>query len=112
MGFFDFLKGILPDSIIKIIDKSDNRKIEIKNSVVIIGKNKFDDKKTVDLFFDKIHELKREESLPFQLIHKDLVDDFIEYEDISIRDKSNLKLLKEVLPSEEVECILMARRIV
>ena len=107
---WDFLKGILPDSIIKIFQ--DNRKIEIKNSVIISGQNTISDENVIKQILDKISEKSKEESLPFQLVHKDLIEDFIEYENISIREKSNLHLLKEVLLIDDVECIMMARRIV
>lgn len=111
IGLLDFLKGILPDTFIKLVNNSNNRTIIIKDSVVIIGENKFTDKKIVDSVTDRINELRKMETFPFQLIHEELFDDFIAYEDISIRDKSNLKLLKDVLPYDEVECILMARRV-
>ncbi len=111
IGFFDFLKGVLPDALVKSVNKSNNRTLIIKDSVVIIGENKFTDKKTVDSITDRFYELRKMETFPFHLIHEDLLDDFIAYEDISIRDKSNLKLLKNVLPYDEVECILMARRV-
>ena len=109
MGFWDFLKGILPDSIIKIFQ--DNRKIEIRNSVIIAGQNTISDEGIVKKVLKAITDANKQESLPFQLVHNELVDDFIELEDISIREKNNLKLLKEVLPFDEVECVLMARRI-
>ncbi len=107
MGFFDFLKGILPENLIKI----DNRKIEFKDNIIIIGKNKINDKTIINKIFNKISEFKKEESLPFQLLDEDLSDDFIKYEKITKLRKDDLKLLKEMLPQDELECILMARRV-
>ena len=75
MGFLDFLKGILPDSLIKV--NIDNRKIELKNSSLIIGNNTINDKEIIDKFFDKISKLNKEESLPFHLLHKELGDEFL-----------------------------------
>lgn len=107
MGFWDFLKGILPEKLINI----DNRKIIINNSSVVIGEQKINDPKIVDKIFDKLSEYQTKESLPCQVIHKDLENSYTEYEDLSIEQNESIKKLKLVLPSEEVECILMARRI-
>ena len=107
MGFLDFLKGILPDSLIKV----DNRKIEIKNSEIVVGDKTITDKEIINKIFDKISENKDKDSFPFHILHKDLLEDYIDYEDISINNKDNLKLIKSILSQEDVECILMARRV-
>ncbi|MAG02465.1 hypothetical protein CMI42_03950 [Candidatus Pacearchaeota archaeon] len=109
MGLFDFLKGIIPEKFIYI--NVDNRKIEVKDSSVVIGDQVINDPEMVGKIFDKIEEYKNKESLPCQLIHKDLLDSFIEYEELSITQKESLKKLKEILLEEDVQCILMARRV-
>ena len=74
MGLFDIFKGILPDSLIKVVNNIDNRKIEIKDSRILVGREIITDKEVIDRFFNKLEELNCEESLPFQLVHKELAD--------------------------------------
>lgn len=112
MSFWAFLSGLLPDALIKVIQKNDNRKIEINGNVIIIGDQKITDSKQVEQVFSALSKLTKEETPPYQLVHKELSEEYITYENLSIRERDNLKLLKEVLPSEEVECILMARRVI
>lgn len=112
MGLFDIFKGILPDSLIKVVNNIDNRKIEIKDSRILVGREIITDKEVIDRFFNKLEELNCEESLPFQLVHKELADPFIQYENISNKQKERLRELKEILPQEDVECLLMAFRAV
>ena len=108
MGFLDFLRGIIPENLINF----NIRKVEIVNKgCVIIGDQKIDNPETVDNIFDKLSEYKNKASLPCQIIHKDLDDSYMQYEEISIEQKESLKRLKVVLPLEEIECILMARRV-
>ncbi len=107
MGFLDFLKGILPDTLLKI----DNRQIIIRDSEIIFGDQNINDPEIISKFFEKIKTFKDKNSLPFQLIHKDLKDDYLQYESISIEQKEYLKVLKEVLSLDDVECIMMARRV-
>ncbi len=109
MGFWDFLKGIIPEKLINI--NVDNRKIEINNSSIIIGNQTIIEPKIVDKILAKLSEYKDKESLPCQVIHKDLDESYIEYEEISITQNESLKKLRMVLPREEVECILTARRL-
>ncbi|VVB81637.1 Uncharacterised protein [uncultured archaeon] len=111
MNFWNFLSKLLPDSIVKIIQKNDNRKIEINGDVIIIGNQKIEDTKQVDEFYAALSKVAQQDTLPFQLLHKDIAEEYLTYEDISIRESANLHLLKEVLPSEDMECILMARRV-
>ena len=109
MGFWDFLKGIIPEKLINI--NVDNRKIEINNSSLIFGDQTINDPKIVNKVLGKLAEYKNDETLPCQVIHKDLGKSYIDYEEVSISQKESLKKLRLVLPSEEVECILMARRV-
>lgn len=109
MSFWDFLKGLLPDALIKV--NIDNRKIEIKDNKIVFGGNEFADRETREKLLQKILELKNSDSFPFQLLHDELTDDFIEYEDIVELKKEDILLLKSLLPQEDVECILMARRV-
>ncbi len=103
-----FLKAFLPDSLIKI---DNSRKIIVSKNKIIVGGNEIDDPEVIKKFLDKIASYKKSNSLPFQLIHKDLEKDYIQTEEISIRGKDQLKKIREVLPREDVECILMARRV-
>ncbi len=109
MGFFDFLKGIIPEKLFNI--SIDNRKIEINNSSIICGDQTINDPKIVDNVLKKLSEYKDKESLPCQIIHKELESSYDDYEDISINQKESINKLRAVLPSEEIECILMARRV-
>jgi len=109
MGFWDAISKLLPDSIVKV----DNRRIiNIKDSKVIeINGNTISDPETVKKVFEEIEKNKNEDSLPFQVLHKDLVEDYFEYETVSIKEKESLKQLKEVLDYEDIESIVMARRV-
>lgn len=107
MGFFDFLKGIIPEKLINI----DNRKIIINSKSVVIGDQTITDPKIVEKIFDKLEKYKDQESLPVQVVHKDLENSYFEYEDLSIEQNSNIKKLKEILPIEDIRCIIMARRV-
>jgi len=109
MGFWDFLKGIIPEKLINI--NIDNRKIEINNSSIIIGDQTINDPKIVDKLLDKLSEYNDKETFPAQIIHKDLDTSYIEYEEITLKDKESIKKLRTVLPDLEIECILMARRV-
>lgn len=109
MGFFDFLKGIIPEKLINI--NIDNRKIEITDSSVILGDQTINDPEMVDKILIKISEYKDKESLPCQIIHKELESSYDDYENLSISQKESINKLRLVLPSEEIECILMARRV-
>jgi len=109
MGFWDFLKGIIPEKLINI--NVDNRKIEIKDSSINFGEQTINDPKIVDKILDKLTEYKDKETLPAQLIHKDLDKSYIEYEEITLKSKESIKKLRSVLPESEMECILMARRV-
>lgn len=114
MGFFEKIVKLLKPEIKVVIDKrqTDNRKLVIKDSTVFFGGQKIEKKEVVDKLFEEISDNKEKDTLPFQLIHEDLTDDFIDYEEISIKEKESIKRLKKVLPTEDIECILMARRIV
>lgn len=109
MSFWDFLKGIIPEKLINI--NIDNRKIEIGNSSITFGDQKINDPKIVDDILNKLAEYKDKDSLPCQVIHKNLDESYIDYEKLSIDQKDSLKKLRIVLPTEEIECILMARRV-
>lgn len=109
MGFWDFLKGIIPEKLINI--NVDNRKIEIKDASIIFGDQTINDPKIVDKLLEKLSEYNGKETFPAQIIHKNLDKSYIEYEGITINQKEILKKLKSVLPEEEIECILMARRV-
>ena len=109
MGLFDFLKGIIPEKLINF--NVDNRKIEINSSTINFGNQSINDPKIVDKILDKLSEYKDKESLPCQVIHKDLDESYSQYEEISIIQKESLEKLRQVLPREEIECILMARRV-
>ncbi len=115
MSFLESLAGIFKDAI-KInvkIDKRqiDNRKIEIRGNTISMGCQTITDPKKVDEFFDLLARQKDKELLPFDILDKELVDDFLVYEKISTITKDSLDKLKTVLNSEELEVILMARRI-
>ncbi|MBU4299999.1 hypothetical protein L6303_05075 [archaeon] len=109
MGLLDFLKGIIPEKLINI--KIDNRKIIINSKSVVIGNQTITDPKIVDKILVKLEEYKDQESLPVQVVHKDLEDSYFEYEDLSIEQNSNINKLKELLPLEDIRCIIMARRV-
>lgn len=110
VGWVDFLKGIFPEKFINI--NIDNRKIEIKDSTIIFGDQVVKDKDVVDKLYKELEKYKEKDALPAQIVHKEIEDDYLEIEDISIKNKDGLEKLKEVLPLSEVECILMARRVV
>lgn len=109
MGFWDFLKGIIPEKLINV--NVDNRKIEINNSSINFGDQTINDPKIVDKILDKLCEYKDKDSLPAQIIHKDLNKSYIEYEEITLKNKEGIQKLRTVLPESEIECILMARRV-
>ena len=54
MGFWDFLKGIIPEKLINV----DNRKIEINNSSIIFGNQTINDPKIVNKILNKLSEHK------------------------------------------------------
>ena len=109
MGFWDFLKGIIPEKFINI--NVDNRKIEISGSSINFGDQTINDPKIVDKILDKLSEYKDQDTFPAQIVHKDLDRSYFDYEEITLSQSETIKKLKEVLPAEEVECILMARRV-
>ncbi|MBU1198365.1 MAG: hypothetical protein KKF46_05480 [Nanoarchaeota archaeon] len=57
-----------------------------------------------------MEKYKKRDTLPLPVVHKDIVDDYLEYEQISIQEKESLKKLRKILNSTEIECVLMARR--
>ncbi len=107
MGFKEFLKGMF-EGFFKI----DARKIIFKDSTIIHGDQIINDKEQINRVFEEIEKYKTKDTLPFQVIHEELADDLFTYEEISIKEKASIQRLKRVLPLEEVECILMARRVV
>ena len=109
MGLSDFLKGIIPEKLINI--NVDNRKVEINNSSITFGDQTINDPKIVDKVLDKLAEFKDKDCLPCQVIHKDLDESYIQYEEVSLNQRESLKKLRTVLPEEEVGCILMAMRV-
>ena len=109
MSFWDFLKGILPEKLIHV--ETNNYKIEISDTEIRIGDQKISDPSIVDNVLEKLSEYKDKDSLPCQVIHKDLEDSYEQYESISIRQEESILKLKTVLPYEDIECILMARRV-
>lgn len=115
MSWLDFLKSFLPDVNLTVIFQDnrnqDNRKIIIKDSEIVIGKKKITKKKTVEEFYKAIQANSKDDSLPFQLVHKDLIDDFIDYEKLYVTSKEDLKLLRQLLEVNQIECVLMARRL-
>ncbi len=109
MGFFDFLKGIIPEKLINI--NIDCRKLYITESSIVLGDQTINDLQLIDKILNKLSEYKGKDSFPCQVIHKDLNPSYTDYEALSIAQSESLKKLKLVLPAEEVECILMARRV-
>ena len=109
MGFLDFLKGIIPEKLINF--EIDNRNIEISNSTIVIGEQKINDPKIIDQVLNKLKEYKEKESFPCQIVHKELYNSYSEYEEISLNQSESIKQLKIILPPEDVECILMVRRV-
>jgi len=107
MGFWDFLKGIIPEKLINI----DNRKIKINNSSITFGNQTINDPEIVDKILNKLSEFKDKDSFPAQIIHKELDKSYMDYEEIALNQKESIKKLRSVLPEEEIECILMARRV-
>jgi len=109
----NILESILPDKVFNI--SFDNRKVEFNADSIVFGDQTITDPQTVaDIFdkvFEKVEEYKGKESLPCQLIHKDLSGDYTDYEKLSIHHKESIVKLNSVLPLEDVECILAARRI-
>lgn len=121
MSFLDVIKKIFTSSDInfcfggtqKIDNRIDNRKVifENNNSQIRYGNEIITNPEIINKVFDEITKCKEEDKLPFQLVHKELEKDYYDYEEISIKEKESISLLKTVLPPEEVECILMARRV-
>ena len=117
MGFLDFIKNPFTGSDVNICvggnQTIDNRKIvfENNNSQIRYGGKTIIDLEIISKVFDEIERHKREEKLPFQLVHKDLEEDYCGFEEISIKEKESIRLLKTVLSLEEIECIIMARRV-
>jgi hypothetical protein len=107
MGFWNFLKGLLPEQLIKI----NVRKIIITDNFIQIGNQKIRGSELVGKIFLALEKFKDKESLPCQLIHQDLYNSYEDYEEISIAQKESLNKLRAVLPEEEIECILIARRV-
>jgi len=105
----DFLAFLLKFFGGPLIDQS--KKIIIKGDVISHGDKIISNPEKTLEFFKEIEKYKNEENLPFQIIHKDLTKPYEDYKKISKEGSRNLKLLKEILPIEEIECILMARRI-
>jgi hypothetical protein len=103
----DVLKKLIPEKLINI----DCRKVEIKNEGIIIGGQVINDPKLTKEILDQVLEHLTSKSLPYDVIHKELENGYLEYKKISIKDKESLIKLKEVLPMEDVECIMMARRV-
>ena len=81
MGIADFFKGILPDALIKATDRSDNRKLIIKNSMIFFCDTEITDKSVRDALINKLLELSKSETLPFQLLHEKLSEEYVEYEE-------------------------------
>jgi len=108
MGIIDFLRKILPESLIKYED----RRIFLKDSTLIVGDQKIEEQKIINKIYEEIEKYKDKDSFPFQLIHEDILNDFLEYEEVSIKEKESLKKLKKILDSDDNECIIMARRVV
>ncbi len=112
MGLIDFLKT-LPGISINIENKKiDNRKIVITNSKITCGEKIIEDQKILEKIFEELEKCKDDETLPFQVIHKDLVEEYLDYEEISIKEKEILPLVKKIFLPEDVECIFMARRVI
>ncbi|MEK6961137.1 MAG: hypothetical protein AABX47_08255 [Nanoarchaeota archaeon] len=112
MGFLDVLKSILgKDSLVKIDARTtDNRRIELHAQTVIIGNQTINDPDSVKKIFEAIKNANQQETLPFQIVHKDLLPDFIDYEEINLKDREWLHSIKSALSANDVECIMMARR--
>lgn len=89
MGFLDVLKSILgKDSLVKIDARTtDNRRIELHAQTVIIGNQTINDPDSVKKIFEAIKNANQQETLPFQIVHKDLLPDFIDYEEINLKDR-------------------------
>lgn len=110
MGFWDKLKGLVPDINLLKIDNSTTINIQ-GNDEVHIGDKIIKSRDAVDGVLKCISDSKDDVTLPFQLIHEDLADDFIQYEEVIVVNHEQLETLSRLLPSEEVECVLMARRL-
>ena len=86
----DLLKAFIPE--IKPTDnvdnsKNDNRTVIIKNSVIITGGRTIDNPEALKQVHDFLKEHKSDEKLPFQLIDESLANDYVDYENISIKEK-------------------------
>lgn len=111
MNFLEKILSFLKPELKITINRQDNRRIIIQDSRIIIGEHIIEDKETIEKINREMTATKNEETLPFQLIHQDLEKDYSDYEEISIKDKVSIGKLREVLPSDRIECILMARRV-
>ncbi len=121
MNFWECLSKIFPDALVKVdnkkIDNSNNyffnseNPIKITKEGVFFEGKKVGEKDKTNKILEEISKHKKEESLSFQLIHEDLENEFISYQKLCEKNSSSLQKLKEVLPKEEIECILISRRI-
>lgn len=121
MGLSPFLDALSKIGLIKVnVDKSTKIILNDKSNISVVNsKSKqnqnISDPKEVEEFVFQLTEIlkkyKQEESLPCQIIHKDLLKDYSQYQEVAELNSKNLSLLKDVLPLEEIECIIAARRI-
>ena len=112
MGLVDFLQKLVPK-----INLTYNDKRKITNTITIgrdlrVGDNIITDPQQIEKFYAALEEENKKDTLPFQLVHKDLAKEYLEYEIVSIKNKDSLKKLRAVLPEKDVELILSARRVV
>jgi len=108
------LKALTEINLVNVqIDKS--TKISLKQGSISIGDQTITDpelfKKLKTVVVDDVKSNNPKETLPYQIIHEDLLNDYKSFEEISKKNSRSLALLKEVLPTEEIECILVARRV-
>ncbi len=109
MGLKDWIKNLIPD--ITYNDNKTVNNINIKDSGIYLDDKKVGGKKEVDKFLASLSDDAKSDGYPAQIIHKDLKEGYRAYEDISIKEQKSIAKLREVLPEEEIECILMARRV-
>ena len=108
MGLFDILKERVPGFSFNIGTKTTN--IQFTNSGILVdGKEGGADLRKIVL--DAIYSQKKEKSYSNDIIHKDLLDDYNSLKEITIMERSSLKILKSVLPENRFEMVLMARRV-
>ncbi len=110
-GILEFLKKKFNLNLTINLTEDNSKKITFRDNVIVLGNQTINDPTIVDAVYNKLAEYKSEDSFPFQLLHKNLEKDFKDYESISIKEKCSLSQLKEVLPTRDLECILMARRV-